>query len=899
MTPSHHYRAFALAFAPDAPVLSHHGCLLSWSHEALNVLSKIQELSAQAEGSPSYRKLPSGELCALLQVASDEWTSLDPAVGLGTLTKDSAAQRRPWAIVPKDSAETLWPLVHMALAKWCDLSLGTALRSAQASAYAAQALRQLIEQRTVLELVPHSVTCNPWSRSSNTGFSSYSALARLLANRLSGSEIFPELGAVVMTEQGWSQNSAELMTIPWVDEGSGAQLSLVVKLSVETLAGAQQPLVHCRFLRRIWTRSLTTGYAEAGSISGYVMPHLERPYRAYPFELTRRAADGGGNRWTTDGAYDRYAEAFGLAAHHRDMDVLHYPSDERASVVVVHKHGISGPGPHEQLKAGLALVDHGDAFNAVARLLSTMGLVPFHHFKPLKKEPAQQASVHMLKEQQLTSGSAEQSADAKVVEVQEIAAACAASVDAERQTVVIISHNLEEAEQIKRMGRTIWPERFQFLVTALPSGLHGAKNDLPLADASTAQRFACRLERWDAILQHLDLPQRSMVLMHVPLFYGMKPDDRVNKPAARKALARRGHTVQYLLPAQTIKPAEFLMRVQSALLDLVFGHAGSVWGLPSAVRASFPTNSHAPQWLCGISTLTVQKTPYARAQSVAAASRIHIASGRAEVRFSWEGSPGGTPWMAFDQGCGFLASAARQLPSQHRMRQALMETFVDQTLQQLRHLDPHALVFFNSTGGAASLPWITDQQLGPDSASAHQQPLKSAWEGLRLVRVRALAPRLALEKTYEREDPSEEPLVTWTATQSLFEVTSMACAPTFWSLDKMRTYAKRGASAYRSILLPATARRGACHEPFSPEEDMDFLHETGTDAAPYLARPYDQHLNPQAVELVVLQKHLSDSASALATAGHRLRGGVMPARVDRWVSMPSPLHILEKFKDYL
>jgi hypothetical protein len=65
------------------------------------------------------------------------------------------------------------------------------------------------------------------------------------------------------------------------------------------------------------------------------------------------------------------------------------------------------------------------------------------------------------------------------------------------------------------------------------------------------------------------------------------------------------------------------------------------------------------------------------------------------------------------------------------------------------------------------------------------------------------------------------------------------------------------------------------------------------------AQPDTHHATPQAVEIVVLQAQPSENANQLATFAHRLRGGMLTTRNDRWVSSPTPLRITDKLGPYM
>ena len=212
----------------------------------------------------------------------------------------------------------------------------------------------------------------------------------------------------------------------------------------------------------------------------------------------------------------------------------------------------------------------------------------------------------------------------------------------------------------------------------------------------------------------------------------------------------------------------------------------------------------------------------------------------------------------------------------------LLAQFFQSTFDDIFALDPHAVVFIDSTRAAKLASWLSDNGTR-DGIRQVAQGVQAGqrWPTLRLIRIREQAPSLGQEKLHQAGDGAT-PISTWTTTPRLFRVGG-AAAPTFWSLARPSTHHKRGASCYRPMPLPNSNQSADSPEPFTI----------------FPPQPDKQHLNSRAVEIVVLQKQDGDDDVQLASFTQHLRAGLMTARNERWVTTPTPLRIIDKLGEYM
>lgn len=915
--------AFAMEFAEGAAPLTRNVVAVSWTVDALRVLKQIRDEAtsrAQEEDEEAFVHLPYAHLRAQLHLQVDAWVGIDDDIGLRSLyVPANSTDPEAWGHLVSADARADLQNIKDAFAIWSEGALAHYCESRSAYALGVAALRRLSQEDRIVRITPSRVQIFPWGampQAKPGAPTPFDVTAGVLAARLAGQELFPQLGPVVRVVGGPEHNSAEVMTRPHL--AAGGRFSLVCELSMQTLPGSTKPLIYCQFKRRRWADGLKSGYIASSSIRGFVLPHAMRPQSAYRFSVIRQR----GGKWTTDLGYQQYEYAFNLARGHENEGVFTYPSGEDASVLVMLKPEVTEQH-HSKLQAGVPLVDQADAFERIAVVLGELGLRPFTDFSAAKAVTVKAPRLAMLKAEvtlgrlldrhehdddeaaaaevleAITSAPAERwfkadvpALDAKrdqvIAAVRTLTADTAYVADTSRHQLYVVTQTPEDVEWIKTTAAAMLGDVIKVSSVRLPANTHGPAQNF--TEGRRKQRFDARVREWLKFGENLKLGPRSMVLVQAPMFYKVegekfKPDDNVNKLAARKALGSLGCTVQYLLPSEHGRLDKFLPRVQAALLDLVFGHAGSVWGLKQASAACFKGSVPPPRWVGAVSSLVVQSEWFRdRAQSVFVATRMDCETGQAWVRFAHLAAETvQTDWMRFDEGARYLASTRMELPGPWAARREMLSQFFQRTFDDMMAVDPNAVVFIDSTRAARLASWLSDTGMREAARQiAPGVPAEQRWPTLRLIRIREQAPTIGQEKVFRATDGAAAPLRTWTSTPRLFRVGG-ASAPTFWSLATPGTHHKRGASCYRPMLLP----------------NSNQTEDNPNEFAPFPAQPDKQHLNSRAVEVVILQKQAGDDDVQLASFAQHLRAGMLTARNERWVTAPTPLRIIDKLTEYM
>ena len=915
--------AFALEFAVDTPPVNFSVFSVSWTSEALRELKAIRDEAtrlAKEKDDEAWINLPYASLRAQLFLEIPDWAAIDDDVALRSpyVPAAGAGDPGPWGYLVSDNAAGDLQRVKDAFARWAESTLAGFCESRGAHSAGVANLRRLSTSDRILRVTESEVQVFPWSSAPvSRGLPThFDVTAGLLAARVAGHELFPDLGPVVRVMGGPNHNSAEVMTRPHRAE-TGGRFSLVCEFTVESLPGQTKPLIFCRFKRRRWANNAKSGFVASNSIGGFVFPHTHRPKHAYRFSV-QKGRDG----WKTDLGYGQYEHAFELAAGHASESVFDYPSDSASASVVVMLKAEVTELEDSQLLAGVPLVDQADAFERIAEVLHSLGLRPFTDFQRVKFPTLSPPRLSMLKADATLARllvreevDADQSVEAAlqsatdapadrffkkgvptpdpkhdqiVAAIRMLTQDTAFANDASRQQIYLVTQSPDDMAWVKATISAMLGDSVRVISAALPPNTHGPRDSF--AAGTNRQRFDARAREWIKFAQSAKLPPRAMVLIQAPLYYttasGKKArDDSVNKLAARKALGRMGCTVQYLLPSDEGRVEKFLPRAQAAVLDLVFGHAGSVWGLRQACGACFADDANVPKWVAAVSSI-VTKGAWTgeRQQSVFVATKLEVATGQAWVRFAHQlAEPVVTSWMRFDEGAKYLASSRMEMPGKRPDRMTLASRFFEAVFDDLCATDPNAIVFIDSTRHASHAPWLSDR--GVQGKGLEVSPgvfAGTRWPTIRLLRIREQTPSLGLQRTFDGTRPDGKPVSTWTTAPRLFQVGGVT-APTFWSLSKPPAHQKRGVSCYRETFLPSSKRADEIPSEFS--------------AVP--AQPDEQHMNARAVEIVVLQKQPRDDDVQLASFAQHLRTGLLTARLDRWVSSPTPLRIVEKLSEYM
>lgn len=914
--------AMALQFDGSAKAFHQDVMCIGWSADAAEVLHAIAVsagTTAKSKKGIEFVSLPFVTLYARLQLALPEWTSLSRDVGMARFVYDAKSLPFGYAKSSLVDQERL----RDTLARWIDGPLTHFMQKFEASIIGIERMRSLNSARCALRFDLQKVKLFPWGGAPSSQPSPFAIAPGEIASILAGCEIFPGLGPLVRIIDGPDANSAELMTRPIVAQGG--RFSLVCQFSLETIPGALQPMVVVGFTRRRWATSLKKGY-KAMRVGGYVFAHNTHPRSAFRFDLIFDRNEG----WKTSQAYDELELQLSLAPGYAHANVLQYPDlpDTQALVML---HHTASEASKSGLDAGVPVADQLAAFERIVEMLRPLGFIPFDSYEEVDRKEPSVPRISMIRAPMVISqllglwqseeggeidtevnGIGAQLVSADLVESQvlemtrrslsewfgskrpildarygNLAGLVSAAVresgigdDHERRTLYVLVQDRAEIPWIKTVIDMMLGDAVDHYVMELPAQTHGPTSMLPDPEASKASRAEARARSWVSFAESRNFGPRPMFLIQANNWYGAigsgLPDDPVNKSTARRTLAKQlGATVQYLLPAKAGQLDKYLMRLQAAVLDLVYGHAGRLLGLQGAVERAFSGTARRPEQVVAFGSMSVDMGT--RRGTVLASIRYDAGLALPSMRLAhMEKEPVFTPWMQFDQALCYLASRTRlEIPAK-KVAPVFFQNFLALVLDEVAATAPNAVVLIDATRHKGLWRRLSDAtaKYGPQSLDAEASPRQS-WSGLRIIRVRTQSPTMVNIRHYEQLMESGAALRVATSVMRLFRVTGSS-APTYWSYGKPIGQYKRGASCYRPMPLP-TRLRGVAE--FPPD--------------------YGQHQTPRGTEFVVLQAQVDDDIDRIALLCEQLRLGVPQARGDIVVRVPSPLHAIEKLADYM
>ncbi|WP_423395552.1 RNaseH domain-containing protein [Burkholderia sp. LMG 21824] len=907
--------SMALQFNAIAPAFDSEMVSIGWTDDAAQTLSWI---ASQAASNAKQRRgvgilhLPFVTLSTRLQLIQPGWVSLSRDVETKRIM--NSTEILPFGYVHADQLRE--QDVVDAVAHWIDGPLTHFAIKFGVPIVGIEQMRNCVAGNKLLRFERHRIRLFPWGTVPKGQPSRYHVTAGEIASMLEGVEIFPDLGSVFRVVDSPQFDAAELMTLPTTADGH--DFSLVCSVSIQTVPGTSQPIIYLRFSRRRWATSLVKNPFKIDRIGGFVFAPGQRPGLAFRFDLDYVRNTG----WKTDQAYEQLESALSLTPGYSHEKIVWYPSGGDTRALVMQRAGLAET-PKSRLKAGVPVADQLAGFERIVERLSSHGFEPFSDFFEVKRNTPRLPRLSVLRAplilSQLLEATTEEDNDEEpstpelldkrvlaltkrslsdwfgskrpVLDrrysnvagvVSEMVHASGIADDNERRTLCILVQSPLEKVWMQTVARMMLGKAVDVLVGEIPIGAHGPREVLEGSEPGTGkmERMTFRCNVWANFAKSLGLGPRPMFLIQADDWYSVDgkrlPDDSINKPACRRTLATElGATVQYLLPARAQKLDNYLMRLQAAILDLVYGHSGCVMGLVPAIERAFPKEKTRPRQVVAIGSVSLFMGE--RRGTVVAAVRIDSKDSRPMIRLAHlESEPIYTDWMRFDEGLGYVARRTRlELPNK-KNAPTFFQKFLAEVLDEAAERDPNSVVFIDSTRNASMWTRLTDR-----AAKFGQQALdgetggRENWSGLRIIRVRDQAPTMVALREHDITHADGNRLAVATSVMRLFSV-SCSLAPTYWSYGPPGQ-TKRGTSCYRSMLLPD--RRGGGASLFTPQ--------------------YGQHQTPRGTEFVILQAQPDDDPDQLAIFSELLRIGVPQARGDIWVKVPSPLFAIDKLGDYM
>lgn len=622
-------------------------------------------------------------------------------------------------------------------------------------------------------------------------------ILQVVARRLEGRELFDGLGPVHrVVRASSSANEVSFQTWP-ATASTGGLYSMVATLSVESRPYLATPVVTVHASRRRWYDAVPDAkkLRRLRTLSGTVMGRAGAPVAVDFTTPVRRGVPE-----------EPFSPAFMIQALNVRQDLA---ADLAGMVAAQGARGVFVGIPYSPQLGGSHPVGGGattrdllDLFDAVTGLLAADGFRPLAVREVMVKErvPKRAEDQHkafqadmMIADVAISLGRNHLDGEAledacrrlmtggEVPDLKPEAALKARGVlegiraanrdrirrafGGGRPVVALIARTEREREVMRSCVAGLFGHAVEIVEHQLPTGVHGARADLPMAAGKAAERFAARVGAWQALASDMARAHGGChALVQAADWYDRRKDDPVNKLAGRYALASAADAnVQYLRPPEAgwRGLANYLHRIQAGVYDLLFGHSGLVSEVSSLLKGFFPSEADRPRAIVGISVVTQARLRYgAGGGRVCLATRIDAATGRTTARVGWyDGRMLWTEtWEPFFEAMKRIASpeVTASLGDGRNVERDSFQKFVRTVIDDSALAGDRPLVLIDSTSAASLWPWLTDREIGDAvTIGGERVDMASRWPGTRIVRVRTgRAGRVVERKTsrYERVD---------------------------------------------------------------------------------------------------------------------------------------------------
>ena len=762
---------------------------------------------------------------------------------------------------------------------------------------------------------------------------------------------------IVSSSGIFTSGVAELITnpIPLPNSTACGTFSLVIRLEVVTLPSLHQPLIKIDVSKRRWLEDLKPAGTDRNSITGYMFPE-NHSNLVFSYRLLCKQDEHKVWNWGTD----------------KDFEVL------RRKLNL----------PLKSLD-GVPEIDKLEAFETIARLLEPFGIKPFEEYSPVKTTHAADDSASRtinsptlmgaalefletgerddftpkyleemddnqldnllhkhfgfgLEEIQGNRNELRFSKPKSLNQTDELKKLIQANQEAMRRiypnqqlSLVIFYENELQPDKklLEAIVQVLWGGTVELSVNRLPANTHGSRETLPGKELKAQERSQKRIEAWKSIVKQLaSKRQRTFCLMMARRFYPavighgtVKPDDRVNKPSTRQALAAMaGSCVQFILPinrsqkSHSLDLQNFLHRVQSALKELLSAHSGRIDNVQQKVDKylkDIPFEAR-PKEILGITVVRKQKgrvRGLIENTFLPIAIRLQVETGACEMCCAYEkgNSLTITSWSIFPDAIASISQISPvKLADKQDVRKTRFMEFVKQIISNSVEEGRQPLIIIDSSNCVQLWPWLADVRINAAQIKFEQlyEWMEQEWQGARLIRIRQeLAPapvekkvRRLAETSLEDERLKKELVPTCelpsaSDSKGLFRLT--ATAPTgcitYLSVGrKMLHQYLRGQSCYRSTQINTSAKKIDGSRDRICNKAKLKVDRIATQP-PFLG----QWPTPNPLEIVVTLRQPKDDPDALAALVESLRYSFGHYR--DWTTLPAPLFFERVVRDYI
>jgi hypothetical protein len=567
-----------------------------WTEKGKSLLDRIRRV-AMATKRPEGNELPYADLRAALQARVPGLVLLESWI----FPRDEGAP----LFAANGSPADVKAAAHKATSAWCQLTLrpwaerlGT--DCGDIDVLEAWALKGDIFENLASPTLPLHGQVPDALRSDFHDFADI--LLSIAAPALEGVELFPGLGPVHRVIDREYGNTISFETWPSTLPGGEDLFSMVALISVETRPSSRLPFLVVRATKRIWCNEFPAANQLYGRRRISVRTLTRGPdVRAVTLSVR---IERGAPKPNLDALFFEAGRASGESFTEDLLELV--KTRGRMPNLFVGVPFRYGYKPAPKIQFGVTLQDQVDLTRAVKGRISKFGFEDsrLRVLDPATNRPEefhQQANLYNL----ITHHFGQVPAEALPMRVEELFGSPEKkprgrprpikTVDLEpilranqerldkafgKQTEINLMFVCRrEAEEgiFRSVVGVLFGDRVNVVRHAIPEGVHGTRKALDgAANLNRMQRAALRKTAWTSLAEQIrdDFPNSPIIVQAARKYDGFE-EDQVNKDVGRNTLATvAGCNVQYLLPPGTGNAAEYMHRVQAALYDLLFGHAG-------------------------------------------------------------------------------------------------------------------------------------------------------------------------------------------------------------------------------------------------------------------------------------------------------------------------------------
>ncbi|NTW20014.1 MAG: RNAseH domain-containing protein [Nostocales cyanobacterium W4_Combined_metabat2_030] len=659
-------------------------------------------------------------------------------------------------------------------------------------------------------------------------------------------------------------------------------------------------------------------------------------------------------------------------------------STEKCQVLLTYKNGLQDD--NHGIDAGVPEIDKLEAYEKIAQILKSIGMNPFDAYSPVKftrgkahstqkKQDSETSrmintptlleailladsnssqNIASLSDSQLdallrekfginigsilgerkslnfNSKNPNQANELKLL-IEENKAALARLYPKEKLRLFLFceKQNNSDVKLLKEIAQLLYGESLEIIVNRLPENTHGPRINLPDSGFKPKKRSAKRIEAWQHISKQVaDSEDRTFCLVMARDFYAEfnKPDDKVNKPSTRKALATDGRScVQFILPIQKTRKDQklildnFFHRVQSSLKELLFAHSGRIDRVKEKVDTYLENTpvEKRPKEIIGI-TIVRKQSGRVRGEIgqtfLPVAIRIKLDTGICEMCCAYEkGNKLEIPqWLNFSDSLAFISKLSPiKLADKEDKRKTRFMEFVNQVISASVDSENQPLVIIDSTNCVQLWGWLADSRINANQINLGKQHenMQEDWEGARLIRIRQdIAPGIVEKKERWLVESSPEDPRTKEEIKKLSPSKKIPSATSPTGLFKLNPSNKTGCIVYISMnrreQLHSHARGQSCYRNIEINKDVkkdgeNICNQAKEKLGQLSTSPptKDQWPTPNPLEIVVTLRQQDDNPDDLAALVESLRYSF--GHYSDWTSLPAPLFFERVVRDYI